>query len=98
MNIQRKLYTVWVIFLVNFRRVFRDRTALFFTFFFPMVLLVIFGLIFGRGGGTSFNVALINNSSSPAAKQFVQLATSGKQKLLKVDKSVTTIDQANDKM
>ena len=95
---KHKLYTVWAIFLVNFRRVFRDRTALFFTFFFPLVLLVIFGLIFGRSSGTSFSVALINESSTPLAKQFVTMATAKNQKLLKVDQAVTTTKQADEKM
>lgn len=96
MNLSRKLYTVWVFFVVNFRRLFRDRTALFFTFLFPLIFLFVFGGIFGRDNGTSFSVAIINKSDSQFAQNFVKQADN--QKLLKVDKDVTTFKLANEKM
>lgn len=95
---QKKFYTVWVMYLVNVRRVFRDRTALFWTFMFPLVFLFIFGGIFGKNQSVSFSVALINRSHSQFAQQFVEQAESKSQKILKVDKSVTTFVQANQKM
>lgn len=95
---QRKLYTVWVMFTINFRRVFRDKTALFFTFMFPMIFLFVFGGIFGKQQSMSFSVAIINDSNSAYAKQFVAQAESSGQKILKVDKSITTIAAANEKM
>lgn len=95
---QRKLYTVWVMFTINFRRVFRDKTALFFTFMFPMIFLFVFGGIFGKHQGMTFNVAIINNSQSSYAQQFVAQAESKNQTILKVDKSVTNIATANEKM
>jgi ABC-2 type transport system permease protein len=95
---QRKFYTVWVFFAINLRRVFRDRVALFFTFLFPLIFLFVFGGIFGKSHGTSFSVAIINESHSQFAQQFVKNAESGSQNLLKVDKSVTNFTQANDKM
>ncbi len=43
------------------RGFFRDRTALFFTFFFPLMFLVVFGLIF-RGSATSAStIAVVGN-------------------------------------
>ncbi len=43
------------------RSFFRDRTALFFTFFFPLMFLVVFGLIF-RGASTSATtIAVVGN-------------------------------------
>lgn len=98
MNLKKKFYTVWVMFRVNLRRVFRDRTALFWTFMFPLIFLFIFGGIFGGSQNASFNVALINHSTTPFAKQFIAQATSKKQKLLKVDKSIKTLAAANEKM
>ena len=95
---KRKLYTVWVFFAINLRRVFRDRVALFFTFLFPLIFLFVFGGIFGKQRGTSFNVALIIESQSQFAQQFVSNAESSGQKLLKVDKTITTLDAANEKM
>lgn len=93
---QRKWYTVWVFFIINMRRLFRDRLALFFTFLFPLGFLFIFGGIFGKGGGTSFHVAIINESHSHYASQFV--AQAEKQKTLKIDKTVTNFQQADQKM
>ena len=95
---QRKLYTVWVMFITNFRRVFRDRTALFFTFLFPLIFLFIFGGLFGKNQGATFKVAIINRSSSAYAQQFVQQAESNSQKVLKVDKTITSLSDANTKM
>ncbi len=57
-------------------RYFRDKVALFFTFVFPIMFLVIFGFIFGGENTPSFNVALINNSDTPFSKQFVEQAKS----------------------
>lgn len=98
MSVRRKFYTVWVMFVVNFKRVFRDRTALFFTFLFPLIFLFVFGGIFGKNNGATFHVAIINHSSSQYAKQFVDQSEASSQKLLKVDKAVTTLAQANEKM
>lgn len=53
------------------RRFLRDRTSLFFTFLFPLIFLFIFGTIFGNNS-VSFKVAVINNSSSTFANEFVK--------------------------
>lgn len=95
---RRKLFTVWVSFTINLRRVFRDRTALFFTFLFPLIFLFVFGFIFGRNQNVSFRVAIINHSNSSSAKAFVAQAESSSQKVLKVDKSIKTLDEGNAKM
>ena len=95
---QRKLYTVWVMFTINCKRVFRDRMALFFTFLFPLIFLFVFGGIFGhKSSSVSFNVAVINESNSAYSQQFVKQAES-KNSALKVDKEVKTFAQANEKM
>ncbi|HUD10714.1 MAG TPA: ABC transporter permease [Candidatus Saccharimonadales bacterium] len=94
----RKFYTVWTFFVINLRRVFRDRVALFFTFLFPLIFLFVFGGIFGKNQSVSFNVAVINDSHSSFAQQFVKEAENPDQKVLKVDKTVTNFNQANEKM
>lgn len=93
---QRKLYTVWVFFSVNIRRLFRDRLALFFTFLFPLIFLFVFGGLNSGNNSVSFNVAVINESKAPYAQQFVKQL--GKQKAFKIDKAVTTFSAANEKM
>jgi ABC-2 type transport system permease protein len=95
---QKKFYTVWVFFIINLRRLFRDRLALFFTFLFPLIFLFVFGLLNSGKSGVSFNVAIINYSQSAFAKQFVDRSESPSQKILKVDKGVTAISQANERM
>lgn len=93
---QRKFYTVWVFFAVGLKRVFRDRVALFFTFLFPLIFLFVFGGIFGKNQSTTFSVALISESHTSYAQQFVKQAESEKE--LKVDHTVTTLSAANEKM
>lgn len=95
---KRKLFTVWVMFVVNFKRVFRDRLALFFTFLFPLIFLFVFGGLFGKDQNVSFSVAIINHASSSFATQFVKQAEDKKQSLLKVDKNITSLGVANEKM
>lgn len=93
--LQRKFYTVWVFFTVNLSRLFRDRTALFFTFMFPLIFLFVFGS-FSKGGGTNFHVAIINQSSSPFAKQYVHELESSK--IFKLDNSDNTLAKAKDRI
>lgn len=81
---------------VAIRRTFRDKTALFFTFLFPLIFLFVFGGIFGQNKGTSFKVAVINQSSSPLAKQLVEQINGNK--LYKVSAGTNTLDAAKDKM
>lgn len=95
---QRKLFTVWVFFSINLKRLFRDRLALFFTFLFPLIFLFVFGALNSGNAKVSLNVAIINESHSAFSKQFVRQSESSSQKLLKVDQSVTTFTQANEKM
>src|SRR5882757_7177592 len=92
----RQFYTVWAFFIVNIKRLFRDRLALFFTFLFPLIFLFVFGGLNSGGNSISFNVAVINESQTPFAKRFVSQL--GKQKALKVDKAVSTFAAANEKM
>lgn len=51
------------------RRLFRDKTALFFTFIFPLIFLLVFGSLF-RNGEANFNVAIFNYSTTPLAQGF----------------------------
>ena len=51
----------------NLREFLRDRAAVFWTIAFPILFVVVFGLIFGREGGQSYNVGLVNQDASPQA-------------------------------
>jgi|SRR5579884_230619 len=93
--VQRKFFTIWVFFVVNIKRLFRDGTALFFTFMFPLIFLFVFGS-FSKNSGTNFHVAIINQSHSPLAKAYVHGLESSK--IFKIDKSDTTLAQAKDRI
>lgn len=93
---KRKLFTVYVFSKLNTKRFFRDRLALFFGVLFPLIFLFVFGGISGGGNKVSFKVAIINQANNPFANQFAQQIKS--DKLFKVNKAITTYDQAKDKM
>jgi len=95
MTLSQKLYTVWAFFTVNLRRLFRDKTALFFTFMFPLIFLLVFGFA-NKNSGVSFNIAVLNDSQTPVASQTAKDIKS--IKVFKVDKAATTMDLAKEKM
>ncbi len=92
MSLRKQLFTVWVFFRTNFKRLFRDKTALFFTFLFPLIFLFVFGSISGNSNGTSFNVAIINESTSQYYRDFK--AQADNDKVLKISKSINSLDEA----
>lgn len=92
---QRKLYTVWVFFTINTRRLFRDRLALFFTFLFPLIFLFVFGSL-SHNNKVSLRIAVINESHTTYAQQLTSELQHSK--LVNVDKSVTNFATANEKM
>jgi ABC-2 type transport system permease protein len=95
MKLKSQLFTVWVFFVTNFRRLFRDKTAIFFTFLFPLIFLFVFGGISGHSG-TSFHIAVISETDSQYYKDFITAAN--KDKVLKIDTKITTLAQAKERM
>jgi ABC-type Na+ efflux pump permease subunit len=95
-SFRRSLMPVKVFAKVAIRRAFRDKTALFFIFLFPLIFLFVFGGIFGKNSDVSFRVALINQSESQFAKQFEGQIKD--EKVFKVDEESTTMDAAKEKM
>jgi ABC-2 type transport system permease protein len=95
MTLKQQLYTIWAFFIVNFKRLFRDKTALFFTFMFPLIFLLVFGYA-NKNSGVSFNVALLNQSSTPVATQVAKQINDSK--VFKVDKSLKNMSAAKEKM
>lgn len=95
MSLRQKFLTVWVFFIVNLKRLFRDRMALFFTFLFPLIFLFVFGAL-NRSTSLSFKVAIINESQTIVATEFVKNATANK--ILKVNSEVKDFAHANQLM
>lgn len=50
--------------IASFKQFFRDRTALFFTFAFPLLFMIIFGLVFSGDNDVSYNIGLVNQDNS----------------------------------
>lgn len=93
----KSLYTILTFFKINTKRVFRDKTALFFTILFPLIFLFVFGsLNSGGNDNLSFDVAVINESGSGYSKEFANQL--GDSKVFKVVEGVTSIDEAKDRM
>lgn len=95
-KIRRALLPVFVFAKIDTKRLFRDKMAIFFVFLFPLIFLFIFGGIFGRESDVSFNVALLNQSSSDFSKTFIDNAK--KDKILKIKDDITTRDEADQAM
>ncbi|MDQ3093697.1 MAG: ABC transporter permease [bacterium] len=97
MNIKKTILPITTFVKIDVKRLFRDKTAIFWVFAFPLIFLAIFGTIFGgNNSNISFRVALINNSQTEFSKQFVEQINSNK--VLKIDKDATTLEKAKVKM
>jgi ABC-2 type transport system permease protein len=94
---KKSLFTIYVFAKLNTRRFFRDRLALFFGIIFPLIFLFVFGGLFGGDNGVSFKVAVLNQSQSKFAGEFVGQLKS-QDKLFKVDQKATTLADAKEKM
>ncbi len=95
-NFKTSLFTVLVFTKINTKRFFRDRLALFFGFLFPLIFLIVFGTINSGNKHVSFKIAIINQSSTVTAKEFV--ADINKQSFFKVNPTITTLTAAKNAM
>ncbi len=86
----------WVAFralsVASMKMYFRNRTALFFSLFFPIVFIGIFGFIF-KNSSASFKIDLVNQSQTELSQQFVTAI--GKVPAFKI-KHVSESDAATD--
>lgn len=82
---------------IDIKRLFRDKVGIFFVFIFPLVFLLIFGGLFGGDQNISFKIALLNESKSEFATQFVEKLKQD-DKILKIEEDITTLDQAKEKL
>jgi len=62
--------------VANFRQFVRDRTALFFTFAFPVLFMLIFGFVFSGGDDISYDIGLVNEDNS-ATGEGISMALQG---------------------
>lgn len=95
-KLKRSLATVLTFTRIDTKRFFRDKLAIFFVVIFPLIFLFVFGSLNSGNNDISFDVALINQSDSSFATEFVK--NTEESKVLKVNKDVTTLDQAKERM
>lgn len=95
-NFKKSILPIQVFSKISIRRAFRDKTAIFFIFAFPLIFLFIFGGIFGKQSDVSFKIALVNESQSAQSQQFVEQTK--KSKFFKIDETITSLDGAQEKM
>jgi ABC-2 type transport system permease protein len=77
------------------RRFVRDPVALFFTFLFPMLFLLVFGSLF-RSNDVSFKVAFFNHADSAFAAEFAKQITGSK--VFNVKQDSTNLTTAKEQM
>src|SRR5215211_3618197 len=62
------MHALFALTLANIRSYVRDRAALFWTLAFPLVFIVLFGLIF-QGSGSNLTLGYVDQDGTPAATQ-----------------------------
>ncbi len=69
-----KILAITAIMHKDFKLLFKDKMAVFFTFFFPLIFAFFFGSIIGGGGGASkgMKVAVIDLDNTPSSQIFVE--------------------------
>ena len=87
---------IWSLAVAYTKRFFRDKVALFFTFLFPLIFLLVFGSLNRGSGDISFDIALLNRSSTEFSRQFTdELKKNGS---VKINEKITTIEDARERM
>ena len=77
------------------KRFFRDKVAMFFTFVFPIIFLLVFGALNRNNAGSTFDVVVINQSKTEFSGQFIEDLKSSK---VVKEVSADNLDQAKQKM
>ncbi len=93
---KKQFLTVLIFTKINTKRFFRDKLAIFFGFLFPLIFLFVFGSLSNGNNNVSFNIAVINQSSSNASVKLVKSIDS--QKVFKINKTITTLFRAKQAM
>lgn len=95
-NARKLLMPITTFVPIDIKRLFRDKVAIFFTFVFPLIFLLIFGSIFSGDNNVSFRIALFNQSDSEIATAFEQQLK--ENDFFQIDEEVTTQELANERM
>lgn len=88
--------TIWRLNVEQLKRLSRDKTAMFFTFLFPLIFLFVFGSINRGNGDISLDIAVLNKSDTAFAKQFVDETKNNKS--IKINEKITDINDARERL
>lgn len=67
-----KLKMFWGQLIIEMKLFLRDRQAVFWTFFFPTFMILLFGFIFSKSGGIKIGVAIVDEDQSEASRKLVE--------------------------
>ncbi len=93
---KKELLPVLTFARIDIKRLFRDKVGIFFVFVFPLIFLLVFGGLFGQDRDISFNIALINESSTEFATDFEERLRDNE--IFVVDDEVAGLDDAQEQM
>ncbi|MFW3145287.1 MAG: ABC transporter permease [Thermoplasmatota archaeon] len=63
---------IWGVFLVNLRSLYRDKGGLFFTFLFPIMLMLLFGFIFQGSGEENYTMHVQDLDGTESSKELTE--------------------------
>lgn len=66
------MLTILSLYIASLKEFARDRMALFWTIAFPILFIVLFGLIFSGNGSANFTVGLVNEDTGPMGQAIAQ--------------------------
>jgi ABC-2 type transport system permease protein len=87
---------IWALSVAQLKRIFRDKSALFFSFLFPLIFLFILGSLNQGGSSVKFTVAVIDHSNGVVSKDLIKEAVGAG--LLKVQSDIATLEVAKSQM
>ncbi len=62
------MVTIRNLYIASIKEFVRDRAAIFWTFAFPLVFIVLFGVIFNGGGSPNYTVGIVNEDGGPVGQ------------------------------
>lgn len=77
------------------KQFFRDKVAMFFTFIFPLIFLLVFGALNRNDSGVSFDVVILDQAQNQFSSEFIEQM---KQTDFVTEVSADSLDQAKEKM
>ena len=77
----------------DLRLLLRDKAGFFFTFFFPLIIAILFGTIFGGGGGTNaIPIVLVDEDASVGSRAFVDTLVASPELAIRLGSRQEAID------